>query len=64
VFADDLSAVGGLRFASEAVRARRENLLVLRSDYEQPFGAFSGELPVAGPLREGWGVMERHEVYW
>ena len=63
-FADDLSTVGGLRFSPEAVRARRENLLVLRSDYEQPFGAFSGELPVAGPLREGWGVMERHEVYW
>jgi hypothetical protein len=63
-FADDLSTVGGLRFSPEAVRSRRENLLVLRSDYEQPFGAFAGELPVAGPLREGWGVMERHEVYW
>ena len=63
-FADDLSAVGGLRFTCEAVRAARENLLLLRSDYEQPFGAFSGELPEAGPLREGWGVMERHEVSW
>jgi uncharacterized protein DUF2804 len=63
-FAGDLSSVGGLRFAREAVRARRENLIVLRSDYEQPFGTFSGELPVAGPLREGWGVMERHDVRW
>jgi hypothetical protein len=63
-FAGDLSSVGGLRFSSEAVRARRENLLVVRSDYEQPFGTFSGELPVAGPLREGWGVMERHDVRW
>ena len=63
-FAADLSAVGGLRFAREAVRAARENLLLLRSDYEQPFGTFSGELPVVGPLREGWGVMERHEVSW
>ncbi|HET9740989.1 MAG TPA: DUF2804 family protein [Solirubrobacteraceae bacterium] len=63
-FADDLSSVGGLRFAREAVRARRENLILLRSDYEQPFGTFSGELPVAGPLREGWGVMERHDVHW
>jgi hypothetical protein len=63
-FAADLSAVGGLRFAREAVRAARENLLLLRSDYEQPFGTFSGELPAAGPLREGWGVMERHEVSW
>ncbi len=75
-FADDLSSVapvapsgelptgGGLRFSAEAVRARRENLLVLRSEYEQPFGTFAGELPVAGELREGWGVMERHDVRW
>jgi hypothetical protein len=63
-FAADLSAVGGLRFTREAVRAARENLVLLRSDYEQPFGAFAGELPDAGPLREGWGVMERHEVTW
>src|SRR4051812_24543673 len=63
-FADDLSSVGALRFTREAVRAARENLILLRSDYEQPFGAFAGELPEAGPLREGWGVMERHEVSW
>jgi Protein of unknown function (DUF2804) len=63
-FADDLSAVGGLRFAAEATRARHENLLLVRSDYEQPFGTFTGELPGAGPLREGWGVMERHDVRW
>jgi uncharacterized protein DUF2804 len=63
-FARDLSAVGHLRFSAEAVRASRENLLLVRSDYEQPFGTFSGSLPVAGPLREGWGVMERHEVRW
>ena len=60
----ELPAGGGLRFAAEAVRARRENLLVLRSEYEQPFGTFAGELPVAGELREGWGVMERHDVRW
>jgi hypothetical protein len=64
VFAHDLSSVGALRFSPEAVRSRRENLLVLRSDYEQPFGLFAGELPAAGPLREGWGVMERHDVHW
>jgi hypothetical protein len=63
-FADDLSAVGGLRFTAEAKRAHRRRLLVMSSDYEQPFGAFAGELPVAGPLREGWGVMERHDVRW
>ena len=63
-FADDLSSVAGLRFTPEATRARRENLVLLRSDYEQPFGIFSGELPGAGPLAEGWGVMERHDVLW
>jgi hypothetical protein len=63
-FAADLSSVAGLRFSAEAVRARRENLGLLRSDYEQPFGAFAGELPGAGALREGWGVMERHDVRW
>jgi hypothetical protein len=63
-FADDLSAVGDLRFSAEATRSRRENLLLIRSAYEQPFGTFSGELPGAGPLREAWGVMERHEVRW
>ena len=63
-FAADLMYVGGLRFTREAVRAARENLVLLRSDYEQPFGTFAGELPGAVPLREGWGVMERHEVSW
>jgi hypothetical protein len=64
-FAPDLSAVDGLRFTAEATRARRENFVVIRSDYEQPFGTFAGALPGGGPeLREGWGVMERHEVSW
>jgi uncharacterized protein DUF2804 len=64
-FAPDLSSVGGLRFSAEATRARSENFVVIRSDYEQPFGTFAGELPGGGPeLREGWGVMERHEVRW
>jgi hypothetical protein len=61
---DGLRAVGGLRFEPVAVRAKRENYLLVRSDYEQPFGTFAGELPGAGELREGWGVMERHDVYW
>jgi hypothetical protein len=63
-FAPGLESVGELRFAAEAVRARRENLVLMRSEYEQPFGTFSGALPVAGELREGYGVMERHEVRW
>jgi hypothetical protein len=36
----------------------------MRQDYEQPFGTFAGELPGAGELREGYGVMERHDVVW
>jgi hypothetical protein len=61
---DGLNGAAGLRFTAEATRARRENLLVIASDYEQPFGTFAGSLPVAGPLRSGWGVMERHDVRW
>jgi hypothetical protein len=67
-FDDDLTGVGAgawrLAFAPEATRARREDLVLVASDYEAPFGSFSGTLPVAGPLREGWGVMERHEATW
>jgi hypothetical protein len=68
-FADDLSAVaiaggGALRFTAEAARSHGERLVVLSSEYEQPFGTFSGELPGAGRLRAGWGVMERHAVRW
>ena len=61
---DDLRAVGGLRFTAVATRARRENYLLVRSDYEQPFGTFMGTVPGAGELRDGWGVMERHDVRW
>jgi hypothetical protein len=61
---DDLRAVAGLRFEAVTTRAKRENYLVVRSDYEQPFGRFEGDVPGAGPLAEGWGVMERHEVAW
>jgi len=61
---DGLDGVAGLRFSAEAARSRRENLLLVRSDYEQPFGTFAGELPGVGPLRQGFGVMERHDVVW
>jgi hypothetical protein len=63
-FADDLSSVDGLRFHPEAVRERRDNLVVVRSSYRQPFGTFSGELPEAIALAEGYGVMERHDAWW
>ena len=62
-FAHDLSAVGDLRCEPVAVRSHNESLLLLSSEYEMPFGRFSGSLPHAGPL-EGWGVMERHRVRW
>jgi hypothetical protein len=62
-FAADLSAVGDLRFTAEAARVHRDNLLLVATDYEQPFGTFTGTLPVAGPLT-GYGVMERHSVRW
>ena len=50
--------------ATGATPATSQNRLIVRSYYEQPFGTFSGELPGAGALREGWGVMERHDVLW
>ena len=53
-----------LSFAAEAVRRRRENLLVVRSDYTAPFGAFSGTLPGGIRLASGLGVMEHHRAHW
>ena len=68
-FAPDLSAVvfadgATLTFASEAVRRREDNLLLIRSSYEQPFGAFSGHLEGGHELAEAYGVMERHTAVW
>jgi hypothetical protein len=60
---DGLNGVGDLRFDAVATRAKRENYVVLASDYEQPFGTFAGSLPVAGRVT-GRGVMERHEALW
>ena len=62
-FATDLSAVGDLRFTPEATRVHREDRWLLATDYEQPFGAFAGTLPHAGPVT-GLGVMERHAARW
>jgi Protein of unknown function (DUF2804) len=63
-FAADLDRVDELHFAAEATRARRENLLLVRSDYRQPFGTFSGVLPGGIAVEEGYGVMEKHEARW
>jgi hypothetical protein len=53
-----------LRCAHEAVRKRDDNLILVRSTYEQPFGTFTGELPGGLRLAEGFGVMERHDAHW
>lgn len=63
-FASDLSAVGELRFEAEAELSRSIHLGVLRSDYRQPLGRFTGRLPGGVELAEGYGVMERHDACW
>ena len=69
VFADDLSSVsfsegGGLAFTSWGAREDRTNYLLIRSEYRQPFGTFTGTLPGGVELAEGYGVMEWHDVWW
>jgi hypothetical protein len=63
-FAPDLSAVGGLRFSEWCAREHRTRRGPFSSDYRQPFGTFSGELPGGLRLAAGYGVMERHDVRW
>jgi len=64
VFAEGLDAVGALRFSPEAERVRRDDLLLIASDYRQPFGTFAGTLPDGTELASGHGVMERHRARW
>jgi hypothetical protein len=63
-FAADLSGVGDLRFEEWCAREDHTNRLLVRSDYRQPFGAFSGVLPGGLELETGYGVMEWHDVRW
>ena len=68
-FAPNLSSVMSddeceLRFEAESERSRRDNLLILASDYRAPFGTFSGVLPGGVPLERGLGVMEHHRARW
>jgi hypothetical protein len=63
-FADDLSGVGDLRFSEWSAREDHTNFLIMRSDYRQPFGEFSGSLPGGIELDSGYGVMEWHDVRW
>ena len=68
-FAADLTRVEAadgsrLSFTAESERARREELLIVASDYRAPFGTFAGELPGAIALARGFGVMEHHRARW
>ena len=68
-FSSDLSLISctdgsELEFAGEAERSRRENLLLVRSEYRQPFGVFSGTLPGGIELARGLGVVEYHRAHW
>jgi len=68
-FAPDLSSLMSddeceLRFEAESERSRRDNLLILASEYRAPFGTFSGVLPGGVPLDRGLGVMEHHRARW
>ena len=68
-FAGDLSEVcfasgERLQFEAEAVRARHDRLVLVASEYRQPFGAFSGALPGVGAVHGGLGVMEHHRARW
>jgi hypothetical protein len=63
-FAKDLSRVGDLRFDEWCTREDHTWRGLVRSDYCQPFGAFSGILPGGLELESGYGVMEWHDVRW
>ena len=53
-----------LQFSGECERRRKENRLLLRYTYRQPFGSFSGTLPGGLELDHGLGVMEHHDAHW
>jgi hypothetical protein len=59
----ELDGGARLRFQPECERARRDNLLLLRSRYRLRFGMFSGALGGL-ELADGLGVMEMHDAVW
>jgi hypothetical protein len=63
-FAADLTSVDDLRFHPEAERRHSQNLILVRSEYRQPFGTFSGTLPGGIALSQAYGVMEKHDAWW
>jgi hypothetical protein len=69
VFAEDLGAIRAadgseLRFSAEAERSRRDDLVLVKSEYRAPFGTFSGTLPGGIAIAHGLGVMEHHVARW
>ena len=68
-FTEDLKRIAcedgsRLRFHAEAERSRKQNLLIFKSDYQAPFGSFSGSLPGGVALAHGLGVVEHHRAVW
>jgi hypothetical protein len=68
-FSSDLRRIFGedgseLRFHAEAERSHNADLLIVKSDYRAPFGAFSGSLPGGVALAHGLGVVEHHRAVW
>ena len=67
-FEAGLSAIHGdgleLRFSEWCAREDDTNALLLKSRYRQPFGTFAGALGPGLELRDGYGVMESHDVHW
>jgi hypothetical protein len=53
-----------LDFSAEAERKAKQNLLLVRYAYRQPFGTFTGTLPGGIELESGIGVMEHHDAWW
>jgi hypothetical protein len=53
-----------LNFSAETQRTHHEGVpLLARSDYEAPFGTFSGSLNGL-PIESALGVMEAHDAIW
>jgi hypothetical protein len=68
-FAADLSRItctdgSRLDFTARSQRRRRDNLLIVSSEYRAPFGEFFGTLPGGVVLAGGRGVMEHHRARW
>jgi hypothetical protein len=55
---------GALRFSEQTRRSRRDQMVLIASDYVQPFGTFAGTVGPGVELAAGYGVMERHRARW